>query len=88
MNARVENIKMCTCHSALNQNLKHYQHFCIDLCAPPHPISLLYVHLLVITSVWDSIMAKNADSVYINPFYLSFQIIILGIIIDNTIYLI
>lgn len=33
-------------------------------------------------------MAKNADSVYINPFYLSFQIIILGIIIDNSIYLI
>ena len=62
MNVRVENIKMCTYCSALDQKLKCHQYFCINLCAPPHPISLLYIHLLVIISVWYSIMVKNADS--------------------------
>lgn len=88
MNVRVENIKMCAYCSALGPKLKCYQYFCISLCAPPYPISLLYIHLLVITSAWYRIMVKNADSVYINPFYLSFQITILGIIVDNSIYLI
>ena len=62
MNVRVENIKMCAYCSALGQKLKCYQYFCICRCAPPYPISLLYIHFLVITSAWYRIMVKNAGS--------------------------